>query len=38
MGEIFFVENGDQRNSQEENEEKIKITHLVQIFDSVSVI
>jgi hypothetical protein len=34
----FFVENGDQRNSQEENEKKIKITHLVQIFDSVSVI
>jgi hypothetical protein len=24
--EIFFVENGSQRNSQEENEKKIKIS------------
>jgi hypothetical protein len=50
--EFFFVENGGQRNSQEENEKKIKISHfffafwtraseyghLIQIFDSVSVI
>jgi hypothetical protein len=51
--EIFFVENGGQRDSQEENqEEKLRFHkkfptrwtrasesgHLVQIFDSVSVI
>jgi transcriptional regulator of acetoin/glycerol metabolism len=51
--EIILLENGGQRNSQEENERKFKISqkkipalwsrasesgHLVQIFDSVSVI
>jgi hypothetical protein len=46
--EIFFLENRGQRNSQEEDEKKIKLPalwtrasesgHLVQIFDSVPVI
>jgi hypothetical protein len=50
--EIIFVENGGQRNSQEENQKKLRFHkkfpalwtrasdsgHLVQIFDSVSVI
>jgi hypothetical protein len=27
--EIFFVENGGQRNSQEENEKKIKISQKI---------
>jgi hypothetical protein len=49
---IILLENGGQRNSQEENEKKLKISqkypalwsrasesgHLVQIYDSVSVI
>jgi hypothetical protein len=33
--EIFFVENGDQRNSQEENKKKIKISQKIScIVDS----